>query len=108
LGSALGGIVIVLFLGLYFAIDPALYRRGILKLIPPSAEHRGNEVLCRTGQQLRYWLFGKLSLMAFVGLSTAIGLWLLNMPLTVSLAALAALLDFIPNIDPSWPQFRPC
>jgi predicted PurR-regulated permease PerM len=98
--SVLGGIVVVLFLGLYFAAEPRLYLKGILKLVPKRAEQRGDEVLCRTGQQLRHWLFGKLLLMAFVGISTSIGLWWLNMPLILSLATLAALLDFIPNIGP--------
>jgi predicted PurR-regulated permease PerM len=100
LASALGGIVIVLFLGLYFAAEPRLYLQGILKLVPKGAEQRGGEVLRRTGQQLRHWLFGKLSLVAFVGIFTSIGLWWLNMPLILSLATLAALLDFIPNIGP--------
>jgi predicted PurR-regulated permease PerM len=100
LASALGGIVVVLFVGLYFAADPGLYERGILKLLPKNAERRGREVLRCTGQQLRHWLVGKLSLMCFVGVATAVGLWLLNMPLVLSLAAIAALLDFVPNIGP--------
>lgn len=45
LASALGGIVLVLFLCLYFAADPALYVRGFIKLLPKGAERRGQEVL---------------------------------------------------------------
>ncbi len=100
LASAAGGILVVFVVGLYFAADPALYKRGVLKLIPKAAQHRAAEVLHRTGDQLRYWLLGKLSLMAFVAVCTAVGLWLLHIPLILSLAALAALLDFIPNIGP--------
>src|SRR6185437_12528628 len=100
LASALGGAVVVLVLGLYLAADPALYDRGILKLVPKRAEQRTGEVLAHTAGQLRYWLLGKSSLMAFVGISTSIGLWFLHMPLILSLAVLAALLDFIPNVGP--------
>ena len=100
LASALGGIVLVLFLCLYFAANPALYVRGFVKLLPKEAERRGQEVLDTCGGQLRKWLLGKLSLMAFVGFATALGLWLLNSPLVLSLALLAAMLDFIPNIGP--------
>jgi predicted PurR-regulated permease PerM len=100
LASALGSIVVVLFLALYFAADPALYVRGFVKLLPKGAERRGEEVLDACEEQLRRWLLGKLSMMAFVGLATAVGLWLLNSPLILSLALLAALLDFIPNIGP--------
>src|SRR5881227_3805571 len=39
-------------------------------------------------------------MMAFVGIATASGLWALHLPLILSLAMLAALLDFIPNIGP--------
>jgi predicted PurR-regulated permease PerM len=49
---------------------------------------------------LARWLLGKLCLMCFVGLFTAVGLWLLGIPLVLSLALLAAALDFIPNIGP--------
>jgi predicted PurR-regulated permease PerM len=100
LASLLGGAVVVLFLSLYFAADPGLYVHGFVKLLPKGAERRGQEVLDTCGTQLRKWLLGKLSMMAFVGVATAVGLWLLDSPLILSLALLAALLDFIPNVGP--------
>ena len=100
LTSAIGGLVIVLFLALYFALDPSLYVRGFLKLLPKGSEEDGKEAINRCAEQLRRWLLGKLSLMVFVGIATAVGLWAFDMPLILSLALLAALLDFIPNIGP--------
>jgi predicted PurR-regulated permease PerM len=98
--STIGTLIIVSFVGLYFAADPDLYRRGIFQLISKDRQERADEVFSRVGDQLRHWLLGKLALMLFVGLATSLGLWMLRMPLIVTLAILAALLDFIPNIGP--------
>jgi predicted PurR-regulated permease PerM len=98
--SVIADAVIILFLGLYFAIDPGLYRRGIIALIPKEKEVRARQVLDRLHQQLQHWILGKLMLMLFVGVVTAAGLRLLHMPLIVTLSVIAALLDFIPNIGP--------
>lgn len=98
--SVAGSFVIVLFLALYFATSPEQYVGGFLKLLPKAAEQRGHEVLDICGGQLRKWLLAKLSMMVFVGVATAIGLWALQSPLILSLALLAALMDFIPNVGP--------
>jgi predicted PurR-regulated permease PerM len=98
--SVLGSIVILGFLSLYFAADPDLYRRGVLKLVSKDQQERAGEVFDHVGDQLRRWLLGKLALMLFVGIATTLGLWILHMPLIAALAMLAALLDFIPNIGP--------
>jgi len=99
-GAAAGGVVIVLFLCLFFALDPGLYKRGFVKLVPKTAEARGKQVLSECGERLQKWLLGKLLLMAFVGVATASGLWAMGMPLILALAVLAAALDFIPNFGP--------
>lgn len=98
--SILGSVVVILFAALYFASDGDLYVRSALKLIPESAEARAKQVLSAMHSQLLRWLLGKLSLMAFVGIATAVGLLLLGVPLVLPLALLAALLDFIPNVGP--------
>jgi predicted PurR-regulated permease PerM len=98
--SVIVDVVVIFFLALYFAIDPGLYRRGIIALVPKYSEVRARQVLDRLHEQLRHWMLGKLALMLFVGVFTAAGLRLLHMPLIVTLAVIAALLDFIPNIGP--------
>lgn len=95
-----GGIVAILFIGLYLASAPSLYVGGLVRLIPIQNRSRARQVLGSIHNDLQHWLAGKLSLMALVGVLTAIGLWALGMPLVFSLALLAALLDFIPNIGP--------
>lgn len=106
--SVFADAVVVFFLSLYFAIDPGLYRRGLIALVPKDKEARARQVLDRLDEQIRKWLFGKLALMLFVGVFTAAGLWLLKMPLIFTLAAIAALLDFVPNVAQLFPRFPQC
>ncbi len=98
--GAVANIAIVLFLGLYLSVDPALYREGLVRLVPPARRDRARVVLLTVGYTLRWWLVGKLIDMAVVGVLTWLGLVLLGVPLALTLALLAALLTFIPNIGP--------
>lgn len=93
-------VVLIAFIGLYFAADPGLYRRGLVRLFPVPKREAAGHVAEAIGQSLGHWLLGKLSLMCLVGVLTAVGLYFLKMPLILSLALLAAALDFIPNIGP--------
>ena len=43
---------------------------------------------------------GKLLSMAIVGILTTLGLWLLNVPLALTLGLFAAFLTFVPNLGP--------
>ena len=93
-------IVIVLFAGLYFAAKPSLYTEGLLTLIPGRRRPRAREVLNVLNVTLRRWLVGRSLLMLSNGVVTAIGLWLMGVPLALTLGLLSALLNFIPNIGP--------
>ncbi len=95
-----GSALVIFFVGLYIAINPSMYRDGLVRLFPISSRTRIAATLEDAGSTLAHWLLGKLSLMCVVGVLTALGLWLLNIPLVLSLALLAAALDFIPNIGP--------
>lgn len=98
--TAFGGVILVIFLGIYFAVDPQLYRLGILSLVPPKRRARVDEVLTMTSEMLWWWTLGRLLEMAVIGVGTAIGLWFLGVPLPIPLAVIAALLTFIPNLGP--------
>jgi predicted PurR-regulated permease PerM len=45
--GALGNFAIMLFIGLYVALDPETYRRGFISLLAPSFRSTGDEVLCK-------------------------------------------------------------
>jgi predicted PurR-regulated permease PerM len=95
-----GGSLVIFFVGLYLAIDPSMYRNGFVRLFPVASRPLIAATLDSAASTLARWLLGKLSLMCLVGVLTAIGLWLLGIPLVLSLALLAAALDFVPNIGP--------
>ncbi|MGC9448500.1 AI-2E family transporter [Cereibacter johrii] len=98
--GALGNLVIILFIGLYTAVDPGLYRRGLRALLAPPLRPRGDEVLAIADGTLRGWLGGQIISMTVVGVLTWLGLWLIGIPLAFILGLIAALLTFIPNIGP--------
>lgn len=98
--SAVANFFIFLFIGLYLAVEPRLYRNGLIRLIPLNGRNRAREVVDAVGDTLRGWLIGKIVSMAVVGVATVAGLWLLDIPLALTLGLLAALLTFIPNVGP--------
>jgi predicted PurR-regulated permease PerM len=98
--GVLTDIVVIAFVGLYVAVTPDLYRRGLLALVPPEHRNRANEVLSNLDYTLWWWLIAKLIAMFLVGVLTGVGLWWLEVPAPIALAALAALLTFIPNVGP--------
>lgn len=93
-------VVLVVFIGLYLAINPAVYIRGTVRLFPKSRRDRIGEVLGEIGSTLRRWLLGRALLMISNGVLTTLGLWLLGIPLALTLGVLAGLLNFVPNIGP--------
>jgi predicted PurR-regulated permease PerM len=50
--------------------------------------------------KLRRWLLGQLVSMVVVGVATAIGLWMVGVPMPFALGMLSGLLDFVPVIGP--------
>lgn len=101
--TVFGGVadlILVLFLALYFAVDPSTYRNGFLMLLPQKARARVGSALDDSGRALRAWLMGQLVSMVLVGLLTGIGLWIAGVPLAIPLAFLSAILDFVPFIGP--------
>jgi len=98
--GALANALLIVFLGLYLAADPGLYRRGLLALIPAQARERTGLALDQAAFALKRWLLGQLFAMLAVGAVTGIGLTLLGVPQALSLALIAALLEFVPLIGP--------
>lgn len=98
--GALSTAVIILFVGVYTAADPGLYRSGILRLVPPGYRARAAEILGESGDALRRWLIGRAVAMITVAAIAAAGLWLIGIPLALTLGLLAGVLDFVPYIGP--------
>ncbi len=101
--STLGAFVnlfIVLVIGLYSAFSPEIYIRGVIKLFPPRNRKRAREVLEAMNNALKWWFVGRIASMLVIGILTAIGLWIFNIPMPVTLGIFAAILTFVPNLGP--------
>ena len=98
--NALTHTVFIVFVGVFLASNPALYRAGFLKLVPPQRRERAAEVTDEVVQTLREWLLGRFVSMAVIGVVAGVGLWLIGVPLAPSLGILTGLLEFIPVIGP--------
>ena len=98
--GALANVLLLVVLGIYLAADPGAYRRGFLRLLPARMRTNVDAALGGSARALRNWLGGQLVAMAAVGVMTGVGLALLGVPLALSLATIAALLEFIPLLGP--------
>lgn len=99
-GGALTNLLLVIVAGIYFAVQPNLYRIGVIKLVPANARSLVATAFDDSGRALRLWLAGQLVSMALIGVLTFLGLWLLGVPSALALALLAGLLEFIPYAGP--------
>jgi predicted PurR-regulated permease PerM len=96
--SAVGNFFIVLFLGLAFAAQPAVYRNGLLFMAPARHRARATAIVDRIGDTLERWLIAQIVTMIAVFLVTWIGLWIIGIQSAFILGIQAGLLAFIPTI----------
>lgn len=98
--SGLVDVVVILIVGIYGALEPETYRRGLLLLFPPRHRTRAAEVSAEAVGTLRHFLLGLFASAAIIGVCSSVGLALLGVPLPVLMGLVAALLTFVPNIGP--------
>lgn len=98
--NALGLFLLMLLMGVFLAADPGLYRRGFLRLLPPRSRATVDDAFTQAGNSLLGWLKGQAISMLFVGVATAAGLALLDIPLAMTLGLIAGLLTFVPWVGP--------
>lgn len=98
--GAVFGVFVVVAAGLFMAIDPALYRRGLVHLLPAAARKRVADTLGDLGHTMRWWMVGTAISMAIIGIATTLALWAIRLPGFVALGVIAGLLQFIPMIGP--------
>jgi predicted PurR-regulated permease PerM len=98
--AVLAGILLVIFLSIYLAIDPSVYRRGLLHLVPRRLRGQTEEILSAIVVTLRKWLVTQLIAMIVIGVVTTVVLMALKVRAAVPLGILAGLLEFVPNLGP--------
>lgn len=100
-GTAVGALTsffFILVLGLFFAMDPSVYERGLQWLVPTAHRAEFKLTLDRMGFTLRRLLFGRVIGMAVEGVLTWLALWMGGVPLAALLGIITGILAFIPNI----------
>lgn len=98
--GAIGGLVLVLFIAMYIGVEPGLYRKGVLHLVPHKHRERAEEVVDTLGKTLRQWLVARLIAMVVIGAITGVALALLKVKGAAALGVLAGLLEFVPFFGP--------
>ena len=98
--AALGGIIVLLFVAIFVAVDPDLYHRGLMHLFPHRARRKAGEVLSATATTLRRWLLMQIIAMVAIGSVTTVALLLLGVKAAFALGIIAGLLEFIPYVGP--------
>lgn len=96
--SAVGNFFIVLFLGLAFAVQPGVYREGLLFMAPAKHRARATVIIDRIGFTLERWLIAQIITMTAVFLVTWLGLLIIGIPSSFILGIQAGLLAFIPTV----------
>lgn len=96
--SAVSTAVIVVAIGVFAAVDPEFYQQWILRYFADEPRKKIAALIEDLEHTLRWWLLGQLVPMALLGTGTFIGLWLLNVPLALTLALFTAFMLFIPYV----------
>jgi predicted PurR-regulated permease PerM len=99
-GSGVADLVLVMVGAIFMAINPGVYRRGFLLLIPSKTEPVVELALDDASKGLRGWMLGQAISSLLVGALTWAGLALLGIPAAGGLSIIAGLLDAIPMIGP--------
>lgn len=99
--SALGAVtslVMILVIGIFIAVEPRLYERGVAWMLPLKTRDSFYETAARMGFTLRRLMVGRLVGMVVEGFGTWLLLLAGGVPMAALLGLLTGLLAFIPNI----------
>jgi predicted PurR-regulated permease PerM len=94
------GFVTVLILTFYLLIDSDALFAGFARLFPRADRPRVEEVSRKISTKVSAWLSGQLFLAGTIGVTAAIGLYLLGVPYFYVLALVAAFGEMIPVVGP--------
>ncbi|WP_370177816.1 AI-2E family transporter [Alteriqipengyuania sp.] len=98
IAGALGTTVIILVIGIYIALEPNLYERGVEWMAPRNGRSELRKTLQEMAQNMRRLMAGRVVGMVFEGVFTWIALELFGVPMAALLGILTGLLAFIPNL----------
>ena len=100
-GGLIGGVttfLIIGVLGIYFAVDPAPYQRGVAWMLPQEMRPFFHATFERMGHAMRRLLAGRLLGMVIEGAAIGFALEIYGVPMASLLGLITGLLAFLPNI----------
>lgn len=98
--TAFADLFYVVIIGIFLALDPDLYRSGVIRLFPRERRDGVRRTLDEVASTLHGWLLGQLVAMVTIAALAGIGLALLGVPLVLALVFLTFLFEFIPTVGP--------
>jgi predicted PurR-regulated permease PerM len=96
--GALTSTFLVIVIGLFIALEPRLYERGLAWLVPTRERASFQVTMDRMAHTMRRLMAGRLLGMVAEGVLTWIALSIGGVPLALLLGILTGLLAFIPNV----------
>ncbi|WP_213980681.1 AI-2E family transporter [Sphingomonas sp. dw_22] len=100
-GSAVGGVasfLMIVVLGLFVALEPRIYERGLQWLVPVDARDAFALTISRMATTMRRLLAGRLLGMLIEGVLIWFFLMIAGVPMALLLGIITGVLAFIPNI----------
>ncbi|PZT86746.1 MAG: AI-2E family transporter [Citromicrobium sp.] len=101
IGGLVGGftsLFLIIVIGIYFAIDPRIYERGVAWMVPEKNRAAFYDTFSHQAYTMRRLLAGRLIGMVAEGIFTWALLAIYGVPMAVLLGIIVGLLAFIPNI----------
>lgn len=96
--GAIGSLFILMVIGLFVAMEPRIYERGLAWLVPTRHRDGFSGTISRMASTLRRLMAGRLLGMLFEGVLTWIVLSIGGVPMALLLGIITGILAFIPNI----------
>ena len=96
--GALTTLVLIVIIGIYLAVDPRPYERGLSWMVPEDSRTQLSDTLGHMAFSMRRLLFGRIVGMVAEGVFTYVALTLAGVPMAALLGLITGVLAFIPNI----------
>lgn len=94
------GFLTILILTFYLLVEAAHLRQGLIRLFPRARRARVEKASRDITLKVSAWLGGQVLLGTIIGVTTAIGLWLLGIPFFYVLALIAGIGELVPIVGP--------
>jgi predicted PurR-regulated permease PerM len=96
IGHQIVNVVSILVMGIYMALYPSLYREWLIALFPPVHRDVVRDVLGEMASTLRAWIAAQAIAMSILGMLTAFGLWVLNVPYWLTFGVFTGAVVIVP------------